>query len=60
VPIYIVGDQHGVERLVQAKTKNGALAFVAHSSFQVHTASIAEVVEFMQRGVKVENEVGAV
>ena len=59
MPIYIIGDSSGKERLVQAKTKNGALAFVAHSTFKVTTASITELVEYMQNGVKVENQDGA-
>jgi hypothetical protein len=51
--IYVVGGPSGI-RLVQATTRQQAIAHVAHSTINAHVASQMDLVELLARGVAVE------
>jgi hypothetical protein len=51
--IYVVGSHSGI-RLVDAATKQQAVAHVANSTINAHVASQKDLVELLARGVTVE------
>lgn len=51
--IYVVGGPSGI-RLVQAVTRQQAIAHVAHTTINAHVASQMDLVELLARGVTVE------
>ena len=51
--IYVVGSPAGI-RLVNAITRQQAIAHVAHSTINAHVASQMDLVELIARGVTVE------
>lgn len=51
--IYVVGGPAGI-RLVNAITRQQAIAHVAHSTINAHVASQMDLVELIARGVTVE------
>ena len=51
--IYVVGGPTGI-RLVDATTKQQAIAHVANSTINAHVASQKDLVELLARGVTVE------
>lgn len=51
--IYVVGGPSGI-RLVDATTKQQAIAHVAHSTIHAHVASQKDLVELLAAGVAVE------
>lgn len=52
--IYVVGGPTGL-RLVDAVTKQQAIAHVAHSTFNAAVASQHDLVELLGKGIKVES-----
>jgi hypothetical protein len=52
--IYVVGGPTGI-RLVDATTKQQAIAHVANSTINAHVASQKDLVELLARGVTVES-----
>lgn len=52
--IYVVGGPTGVH-LVNATTKQTAIAYVAHSQYNATVASQNDLVELLGKGVKVEH-----
>jgi hypothetical protein len=52
--IYVVGSPAGI-RLVDAATKQQAVAHVANSTINAHVASQKDLVELLARGVTVES-----
>jgi hypothetical protein len=52
--IYVVGSPAGI-RLVDATTKQQAVAHVANSTINAHVASQKDLVELLARGVTVES-----
>lgn len=55
--IYVVGGPTGL-RLVDAVTKQQAIAHVAHSTFNAAVASQHDLVELLGKGIKVEGAGG--
>jgi hypothetical protein len=51
--IYVVGGPTGI-RLVDATTKQQAIAHVAHSTINAHVASQMDLVELLAKGIAVE------
>lgn len=51
--IYVVGGPQGI-RLVNASTKQQAIAHVANSTIKSHVASQTDLVELLTQGLKVE------
>jgi hypothetical protein len=51
--IYVVGGPSGI-RLVDATTKQQAIAHVAHSTINAHVASQMDLVELLAKGIAVE------
>ena len=51
--IYVVGGPTGIH-LVKSSTKQGAVAYVAHSVYRATVATQNDLVELLGRGVKVE------
>jgi hypothetical protein len=51
--IYVVGGPQGI-RLVNATTKQQAIAHVANSTIKAHVASQTDLVELLTEGWKVE------
>ena len=51
--IYVVGGPQGI-RLVNAATKQQAIAHVANSTIHAHVASQTDLVELVSAGAKVE------
>ena len=51
--IYVVGSPTGI-RLVDATTKQQAIAHVAHSTINAHVASQMDLVELLAKGIAVE------
>ena len=51
--IYVVGGPTGI-RLVQATTRQQAIAHVAHTTINAHVASQMDLVELLAAGVTVE------
>jgi hypothetical protein len=52
--IYVVGGPQGI-RLVNATTKQQAIAHVANSTIKAHVASQTDLVELLTEGWKVEH-----
>lgn len=52
--IYVVGGPQGI-RLVNATTKQQAIAHVANSTINAHVASQTDLVELLTKGVTVEH-----
>lgn len=52
--IYVVGGPQGI-RLVNASTKQQAVAHVANSTIKANVASQTDLVELLGKGVKVEH-----
>ena len=52
--IYVVGGPQGI-RLVNATTKQQAIAHVANSTINAHVASQTDLVELLTKGVAVEH-----
>lgn len=52
--IYVVGGPQGI-RLVNAATKQQAIAHVANSTIHAHVASQTDLVELVSAGAKVEH-----
>lgn len=52
--IYVVGGPQGI-RLVNASTKQQAIAHVANSTIKANVASQTDLVELIGKGVKVEH-----
>ena len=51
--IYVVGGPQGI-RLVNATTKQQAIAHVANSTIKAHVASQTDLVELLTKGISVE------
>jgi len=51
--IYVVGGPQGI-RLVNATTKQQAVAHVANSTIKAHVASQTDLVELLTKGITVE------
>jgi hypothetical protein len=51
--IYVVGGPQGI-RLVNASTKQQAIAHVANSTIKAHVASQTDLVELLTKGISVE------
>jgi hypothetical protein len=51
--IYVVGGPQGI-RLVNATTKQQAIAHVANTTIKAHVASQTDLVELVSKGVTVE------
>lgn len=51
--IYVVGGPQGI-RLVNATTKQQAIAHVANSTIKAHVASQTDLVELLTKGILVE------
>lgn len=51
--IYVVGGPQGI-RLVNATTKQQAVAHVANSTIKAHVASQNDLVELLTKGISVE------
>lgn len=51
--IYVVGSPQGI-RLVNATTRQQAIAHVANSTIKAHVASQTDLVELLGKGVAVE------
>ena len=51
--IYVVGGPQGI-RLVNATTKQQAIAHVANSTIKAHVASQTDLVELLTKGLTVE------
>ena len=51
--IYVVGGPTGI-RLVNATTKQQAIAHVANSTIKAHVASQTDLVELLTKGISVE------
>lgn len=51
--IYVVGGPQGI-RLVNATTKQQAIAHVANSTIKAHVASQTDLVELLTKGITVE------
>lgn len=52
--IYVVGGPQGI-RLVNAATKQQAIAHVANSTIKAHVASQTDLVELLTKGISVEH-----
>lgn len=52
--IYVVGGPQGI-RLVNATTKQQAIAHVANSTINAHVASQTDLVELLTKGIPVEH-----
>lgn len=52
--IYVVGGPTGIH-LVNAPSKQSAVAYVAHSKYNAHVASQQDLVELLGKGVQVEH-----
>ena len=52
--IYVVGGPQGI-RLVNATTKQQAIAHVANSTIRAHVATQTDLVELVGKGVSVEH-----
>jgi hypothetical protein len=52
--IYVVGGPQGI-RLVNATTKQQAIAHVANSTINAHVASQTDLVELLTKGIAVEH-----
>jgi hypothetical protein len=52
--IYVVGGPQGI-RLVNATTKQQAIAHVANSTIKAHVASQTDLVELLTKGISVEH-----
>ena len=52
--IYVVGGPQGI-RLVNATTKQQAIAHVANSTIKAHVASQTDLVELLTKGLTVEH-----
>jgi len=52
--IYVVGGPQGI-RLVNATTKQQAIAHVANSTINAHVASQTDLVELLTKGITVEH-----
>jgi len=52
--IYVVGGPQGI-RLVNASTKQQAIAHVANSTIKAHVASQTDLVELLTKGISVEH-----
>jgi hypothetical protein len=52
--IYVVGGPQGI-RLVNASTKQQAIAHVANSTIKAHVASQTDLVELLTKGITVEH-----
>ena len=51
--IYVVGGPTGIH-LVNAPSRQTAIAYVANSKYNAHVASQSDLVELLSKGVKVE------
>jgi len=51
--IYVVGGPTGIH-LVKSSTKQGAVAYVAHNVYRATVATQDDLVELLNKGVKVE------
>jgi len=52
--IYVVGGPTGIH-LVSAATKQGAIAYVAHSAYKATVATQKDLVELLGKGISVEH-----
>lgn len=52
--IYVVGGPQGI-RLVNATTKQQAIAHVANTTIKAHVASQTDLVELLTKGIAVEH-----